>query len=181
MIIRCPQITEHAYRRAEERLELRRDAFAGWVGATWRFWMPVDQQFLWLRHVDVARHGRFYATPWTSGRGVVLVLSEDNVIKTVIDFDEPDFNRLPDIGLPQAVAMKLIHDGHVAAEAVLEKGIGRRTVGDSGTRALEAYLEGRIDHEELAGILSRGGQERDRQLEALLFKKIRKAGADVSN
>lgn len=165
MIPCVPHITEHAYRRADERLCMARDPFTAWVAATFADWLPVNAQFLTARGVVCGQAGnRFYATPWTVGRGVAFALSADHAIKTVMDFRQEAVSitrgaRLAAADPPpddpmRAAAVRVARDGNYPAAEIVRRAIGLGGVGgDMADVALADFAGERIDFQDLADVL----------------------------
>ena len=81
-------ISEHAYRRADERLGLGRVAFEQWLRATDYHWMRVNADYMIAQNVKASKDQTQYITPWVFGECVNLVVSRDKCLVTIVVYQE---------------------------------------------------------------------------------------------
>lgn len=174
MISSMPDITLHAFQRAEDRLKLSRDAFAAWVRATYRDWLPANRDVLAQRGlVRTSDRTRFYVCPWTPYTNIAIVLANDNAIKTVLVFDRYSAIDTPtDPGNPYCnAAARLVLEDSAPAITVLRDWIGSidHPVDGPGTlEALTAYADGRLHVETFRRIIQAKIHLRQALLDAAL-------------
>jgi hypothetical protein len=93
MLKRQPDITEHAYVRAYERLGMHRETFAAWVAVTWRQWIPINAKHLLDRGVKCSAMSVHYIAAWDFGEALSLTLSDDGAIKTLYPYPDSFFDE----------------------------------------------------------------------------------------
>jgi hypothetical protein len=83
------RISHHAFKRAQERLNMGRHSFADWCRATRYHWLSVNSEFLIARGIKATTHGcLIYVTPWTVQEGVALLVSNDGTVITIMTFPQ---------------------------------------------------------------------------------------------
>lgn len=154
-----PQITEHAYDRAQVRLKLNALGLRAWVDATYRDWLPVNASYLRDRDVRVSADGRHhFVVPWTYRESVAVCLSEDMVVITVMTFSTQIDSDLKTAGAlpprPKAIpsvveqaARRIVNDlGHPGViNLALGRRPGRDLHADLMRDGLEQFANGRRD------------------------------------
>ena len=81
-------ITQHAYARVQERLNVGQATFQQWAEATCPDWIQVNARWCRERQVTVSQFQSLWVTCWTFNQNLCLVVSADGAIKTVIPFFE---------------------------------------------------------------------------------------------
>lgn len=86
-----PQITDHAYVRAKERLGITRHTFYQWTKATYRDWLQVSAKYLRDRGVTVdgSAHTEHFVCPWTPRQSLAIAMAPDGWMRTIVVFDLP--------------------------------------------------------------------------------------------
>lgn len=165
-----PQITDHAFDRARDRMGLSDAAFWGWVRATYRSWVPINAAYLRERGLKVSSEGSTHLMcPWLPSWSVALCVSNDNWIKTLMLFRE-DFREpvlVDDADPLYQAAQRLVNE--IEPRDILKRLLNIHVAGHLAEEAVVAFVRGRLSRDEFYRFFQMG----DKNREKMLGKQIR--------
>lgn len=168
MLFKCPTPTEHAIKRAKERMGLSPDGLVAWVKATYKQWMVINAQYLRDRGAKCSELNTiFYMNPWIPGTSVAMAMSADNVIKTIIDFEDTVPEQVKHKRAVIDVIDKFIEDNILSADKLMHGVLGTHVVDESMLSAYRAYCLNLIRFDDLVKISKMPKHNRRETLNAI--------------